>query len=409
MLQFRLALKFLNFGRTLRDPTAILAITGMILGVGSLIVSMAVFSGFETALKSAIIDVVGHVTISRWGSHLNLNPKQRAEMRKEFPEILAMSPYVSLEAIAASKGKISGIRVEGLEAETYQKVLNVQKRVIRGHFDLSETDDGEKSILIGKGLAATLNADVGDVVKVILPKPSPSNIRKFSPRVGKYKIAGILDLGKYDFNERIAVMAIHEAQSLAQIDDAILGIRLKIKNPERAPVVGSNILKYLGGYPYRSKSWNEINQNLLDAIQIEKVVIFLVVLIMVVAACFNVASTLYVRVINRYSEISILKSMGGRRAFIVNIFAMQGLVLGAIGATGGIAFGITLAKAFRWAEEKWGLMPPDVYKIEVFRAELRWTDMTAVFFATFLVCFLSTLLPALRGSRLNPCEGLRYE
>ncbi len=404
MLKFRLALRFLNLARTFRDPTAILAVLGMILGVGSLIVSMAVFSGFETALKSAIVDVVGHLTITRWGSHLNLDAEQREEIKQKFPDVVSMSPFISLEAIAAHKGKIAGVRVEGLEEASYRSVLSVQKRVIRGQFSL-----GAESILIGKGLATILKAEVGDTIKIILPKPSPSNLKKFSPRVGKFKVAGILDLGKYDYNERIAVMDLESTQNLAQIGDAILGLRIKIKDADRAPAVGAMILKHLGGYPYRAKSWNEINQNLLDAIQIEKAVIFLVVLIMVVAACFNVASTLYVRVINRYSEISILKSMGGKRAFIVNIFAMQGLLLGAIGATGGILFGITLAKVFKWVEESWGLMPADVYKIEVFKAELRLTDLSAVFLATFLVCFLSTLLPALRGSRLNPCEGLRYE
>jgi lipoprotein-releasing system permease protein len=404
MLQFKLAFKFLNLSRTLRDPTAILAIFGMVLGVGSLIVSISVFSGFETALKSAIVDVVGHVTLTRWGSYLNLSPEQRAEMKKKFPDIIGMSPYISLEAIAANKGKISGIRVEGLQEASYKDVLNVDKRVIRGEFHLEYGN-----VLIGKGLAKTLGVGVGDTIKVILPKPSPSNTKKFSPRVGKFQVAGILDLGKHDYNERIAVMSLERAQELAQINESILGLRIKVKDPERALAVGSGILKFLGGYPYKIKTWHEINQNLLDAIQLEKIVIFLVVLILVVAACFNVASTLYVRVINRYSEISILKSMGGKRGFVVKIFALQGLLLGGIGATGGIAFGVILAKAFKWAVEHWELMPADVYKIEVFTAELRITDLSAVFAATFLVCFLSTLLPALRGSRLNPCEGLRYE
>lgn len=409
MLHFRLAFKFLNLGKTLRDPTAILAIVGMILGVGSLIVSMSVFSGFETALKSAIVDVVGHITVTRWGSYLNLDDHQQSDLKKEFPEIVAMSPYISLEAIAANKGKISGIRVEGLETNSYKKVLNVDKRILYGNFLLSSDGKGGKPVLVGKGVAKTLGVNVGDTMKVILPKPSPSNTKKFSPRVGKFTVVGILDLGKYDFNERIVVMSLENAQDLAQVSDSVLGLRIKLKNADMAGPLGADILKYLGGYPYRMKSWHEINQNLLDAIQLEKIVIFLVVLIMVVAACFNVASTLYVRVINRYSEISILKSMGGRKNFIVKIFALQGLLLGAIGAAGGIGFGTLLAKAFKKIEETWGLMPADVYKIEVFKAELRMTDLSAVFAATFLVCFLSTLLPALRGARLNPCEGLRYE
>ncbi len=381
----------------------------MILGVGSLIVTMSVFSGFETALKNSIIDVVGHITLIKRGSDINSSEKVIEKLKKDIPQIKHSSPYVSLEAVAANKGKISGVRVEGVDSPTYENVLNIKSRVIKGKFNLAPTDDNLSAAMIGKGLAKTLNVDVGQDLKLIIPKPSTSNSRKFSPRSEKFRIIGIMDFGKYDYNERIVVIPMDAAQRLANIGEKIVGYRLRIDDATQVTKISNEILKNLGGYPYWTRTWYEVNQNLLDAIQIEKVVIFLVVLIMVVAACFNVASTLYVRVINRYSEISILKSMGAKKFFIVHIFALQGLVLGTIGATGGVLLGIILSRAFKWAEQRWSLIPADVYKIEIFTAELRYTDLTAVFVATFLVCFLSTLLPALRGARLNPTEGLRYE
>lgn len=409
MFKFRLAFKLLNLSRTLRDPTSLLAIFGMALGVSSLIATMSVFSGFESALKNAIIDVVGHMTITRRGNSLDPNEKLIIDLKNNFPEIKTMSPYFSLEAIATSKGKISGVRVEGLDPETYRQVIQIEKRIIAGQFVLDRNEGEEAPIMIGKGLAKTLSVTVGDSLKIILPKPSQSNSKKFSPRVAKFIVKGILDLGKYDFNERVTIVPISATQAIADVDDRVLGFHLKLTNADLAPSLSPKILKHLGGYPFWTRTWYEVNQNLLDAIRIEKVVIFLLVLIMVVAACFNVASTLYVKVIARYAEISILKAMGGKNSFILKIFALQGMLLGALGATTGVGLGIAMAKGFKWAEERFALMPADVYKVEVFSAEIRWTDMGAVFFATFLVCFLATLIPAFRGAKLNPREGLRYD
>ena len=152
-----------------------------------------------------------------------------------------------------------------------------------------------------------------------------------------------------------------------------------------------------------------VNQNLFRAVKLEKVVIFFVILIMVIAASFNISSTLYVNVLRRYNDISILKALGMKSAELVSVFTLQGLAIGVLGSLFGFLLGLGLCFAFAWVQVHWALLPEDVYKISSFGFDLRFLDMLAVLSISLLVCFLSTLAPALRGARLNPVEGLRYE
>ncbi|MDZ4662044.1 MAG: ABC transporter permease [Pseudomonadota bacterium] len=403
-----MSVRLLGIKKTFGDLTTMLAIFGLCLGVGCLVVAMSVFSGFETTLKNAIIDVAGHIVLIKKGSDIKTYEDLYSDIHKKFPEVKNYSPFVSLEAVAAYGGKISGVRIEGLDPLTYERVLKIKKRTIRGEF-LLEDRNNVRPVMIGKGLARTLNVDVGEFIKLILPNPSKTHSKKFSPKLKKYKVVGILDLGKHEYNERIVVSSLKETQELSGTGNNVTGLRLQLKNANDAPNLANRILEYLGGYPYWTRTWYEINQNLLSALAIEKIVIFLVVLVMVIAAAFNVASTLYVKVINRYSDIALLKAIGAPRRFVIRVFAWQGLVLGFIGGTCGLFLGFLLAKGFQWLENKWMLLPPDVYKVEGLVPEFRMTDLSAIFLATFLVCFLATLLPALRGSNLNPTEGLRYE
>ncbi len=311
-----MSVRLLGIKKTFGDLTTMLAVFGLCLGVGCLVVAMSVFSGFETTLKNAIIDVAGHVILIKKGSDLKTYEGLYSDIHKKFPEVKNYSPFMSLEAVAAAGGKISGVRVEGLDPLTYERVLKIKKRTIRGEFNF-ENKDNESPIMIGKGLARTLNVDVGDFIKLILPNPSKTHSKKFSPKIKKYKVAGILDLGKHEYNERIVISSLKETQDLSGVGENVTGLRLLIENPENAPKLANKILDHLGGYPYWTRTWFEINQNLLSALAIEKIVIFLVVLVMVIAAAFNVASTLYVKVINRYSNIAVLKALGSPRLFII--------------------------------------------------------------------------------------------
>jgi lipoprotein-releasing system permease protein len=222
------------------------------------------------------------------------------------------------------------------------------------------------------------------------------------------RVVGILDLGKYEYDERYILTHLRTVQDLVGIEDGVSGLRLSVRDENLAPAISSRISNDLG-YPFWSKDWMMVNQNLFRAVKLEKIVIFFVVLIMVIAASFNISITLYVNVLRRYTDISILKTLGMKSRDIVKIFTLHGLYIGLLGALLGVGLGLVLCLAFAWLQQHWQLLPGEVYKLNQFSYELRWWDMSLILLAAMAICFLATLAPALRGARLNPVEGLRYE
>ena len=161
--------------------------------------------------------------------------------------------------------------------------------------------------------------------------------------------------------------------------------------------------------PYWARSWMGASRNIFEAIKYEKPIIFLVIFIILIAAGFNVSSTLFVSVIKRYSDISVLKAIGANEGFLVKLFAVQGIFIGFFGSILGVGLGIALCRGFIWAQEKYKLIPGEVYKIEKIDLAIQWQDISIILFASMLICFVATLAPAFRGARLETVKGLRYE
>lgn len=407
MTQFWLTWKYLSSGKRYFNVTSFFAIFGIALGVACLVVAMAVVSGFESSLKSSVIDLSGHVNVYKRGANLSADEEFLTKIPEHFPSYVAHTPYVRVEAMVAHRRVISGVVLEGVELQTVGKVLKIHKRLIEGRFDL-ERNEEVSSALIGRGIAKRFQLKVGDQFKLILPVLSDLNPNVFSPRAKNFRVKGILSLGKYQYDERVILTDLATAQEIREIPEEYSGIKILLREDDVAATEAS-LFERTMGYPYRAQDWVENNVNLLSAVKNEKWVIFFVVLIMVVAACFNVSSHLFVSVLKKYGDISILKTLGAGTRFIAWLFSIQGLVLGAIGAVLGMFLGIIMSFLFVWVQEKWEIMPGEVYKLGTIGVDLRLEDLALVLFASILICFLATLAPAIRGARLNPVEGLRYE
>jgi lipoprotein-releasing system permease protein len=187
-----------------------------------------------------------------------------------------------------------------------------------------------------------------------------------------------------------------------------MGFRVRLQDHRDAPGVRDALLRE---YPneYFVQDYREGNNNLFRAVEIEKVVIFFVLLVIVFVAGFNVSITLFVSVVRRYRDIAILKAMGAQRRFVLLTFALQGLLIGLYGVGLGFLLGLGMCRAFMWAQDRWGLIPAEIYRIDHLVVEVRELDLLVIGLTTLLICFLSSLAPALRGARLNPVEGLKYE
>ena len=394
-------------GRRLFSLVSMMSLIGMTLGVACLVVAMAVTSGFESTLRQAVVDVFGHVLVVRQTDHPQTLEAIVTKMKSIAPSIVAVTPFFQFDGVLAHDKRIAGVVVQGLELASVDQVLNIHSRVIQGAFRFA-TNNGLAAALIGKGIAKKFNLKVGDEFKVVLPSPSKQSATEFSPKVMSFKVGGVLDLGKNEYDERYIVTDLKTAQNFAGVGENFSGIRLRIKNENAAAQVAQALAQGLGS-TYYTMSWKDVNRNLFEATSIERIAIFLVLLVMVVAASFNISSNLYVSVLQKYREISILKAIGFSSKDIQKLFSYHGMLLGAMGTFFGIILGLILCLLFSLVQKYFVILPGDVYRLDHVGVEIRFIDMGAIIFSAMSICLISSLAPAFRGARLEPVEGLRYE
>lgn len=402
-----IAWKLLNSKRTLFGGAAPLALFGLVLGVASLVVSMAVMSGFETTLQKAMTDVSGYVQVVKRSRFPDDWRELEEKIRKADPKLVSAARFVFVEGIMAHNGQISGVLLEGIDKDRVNETLNLGSRVKEGSADLSAPSDVPLA-LIGSGLAKKMGLNIGDQFRVVLPIADSSDPSSFNRKVGTFKLQGVVELGKYEWNERFIMIDLKVAQDVAAIGDRYTGLMLKFDDAAYAREAGFRISTALGS-PYWVRDWRDSNENLFDAVAVERPVIFFVVSIIIFVAAFNISSSLFVNVMQRFKDIAILKTVGVSRKDVIKIFAAQGLILGAAGLILGFILGLILCVLFNWAQGRLGLISGAVYRVDSIQVNIRFLDTIAICVATMLICFLATLAPAKRGADLNPMEGLRNE
>jgi lipoprotein-releasing system permease protein len=405
---FWLIRHFVGSWRRFFDLTMSLSVLGLAIGVASLVVSMAVVSGYESTLITTVQDVAGHLLVLKRGVG---DPGEiLGELQPHIKGFKAATPFVYVEAILAAKGQLNGVLIEGIDPETVNEVLNLKNRLVAGDLKLEYTPgEARPPILIGKGIAEKFKLNIGDEVRVVVPLSGElGENANFKPKLVKYIVHGILNYGRFDFDSRYMVLNIMAAQNLAEIGTRITGYRIRLDNPENARQVSEDILNRFGS-AYWSRDWFEVNRNLFEAVKLEKTVLFFVLLILIVVACFNVSSTLYMTVVKRYRDISVLKAIGASDKFIRRLFTLLGLTVGGVGALLGIGLGLLVCLLFEWAQVHLGIIPKEVYKLDHIDLDVRTVDLVMIVIATQVICFIATLVPARRGAKVTPVEGLRYE
>lgn len=395
----------LSKSKALFQGTAWVSFAGLIMGVACLVLSMAVMSGFESTLKKSVADVTGHMRIRRLGVEKETWPNFYSRLQAQEPQIIDYVRYSYLEGVLAGQGKITGVLFQGVDAKKISEVLNLKSRIVAGEFRLSEGDVPE--VLVGKGLAQQFQLKVGDTFRVVFPMPADLDPTQFKRKVATFKLAGLLDLGAKGFDERMVVGSLQAAQRLADTERSS-GVFLKLKDIDKAREISTRLSRTLGS-SYQVSDWRDLNENLFEAIQIERIVVFFVILVIVIAAAFNVSSTLYINVLNRYPDIGVLKTMGFSKKRIVQLFSLQGLLMGLIGLILGVVLGWLLCQAFSWAEAYFSFIPASVYKLDRIDLNIRLIDVASISLATLVICFLATLTPALRGASLTVVEGIKND
>jgi lipoprotein-releasing system permease protein len=321
--------------RQLFSTPNIISLAGLALGVACLTTAMGVVSGFESTLRSAITEVAGDIIVYRKSIRATSHESFVQAMKARAPFIEAATPYVNLEAVIAGHGKSAGIIIQGLDSSTLHTVLNLKPRVIAGEFDISENGDIPRAA-VGKGLAKNFGLKIGDVFRVVIPLPSKTDSSRFEPKLQSFKLSAMLDLGRVEYDDRSVLVDLKVAQRLGGLGENLSGWRLKLDSPDHAHLVASQLGSLEGIYAI---PWYEVSANLIEAIQLERPVIFLVIFIMVIAAAFNVSSQLFISVLARYPDMSVLRAIGLTSEAVKRVFIWQGVLIGVVGVVLGNLLG----------------------------------------------------------------------
>jgi lipoprotein-releasing system permease protein len=389
---------------------SLISILGIGLGVAALITVLSVMNGFEQELRTRILGMASHASISGDRAPL-VDWKHVARLASQNLQVTGVAPYVRGEVMLTQGSKVSGAVARGILPEDEPAVSTVGEHMRAGR--LADLQAGEYRIILGSELAYSLGARLGDDITMVTPQAnySPAGVL---PRLRRFKVVGIFEVGMYEYDRGVALVHMADAARLFKLDDAVSGVRLKLEDLFQAPRVSRELAEQLGG-GVRVEDWTRQHANFFRAVQTEKRVMFVILTLIVAVAAFNIVSTLVMVVTDKQADIAILRTLGATPAVILRIFMIQGAMIGVLGTLLGVAGGVALALNVETLvpriEKAFGIqfMPADVYYISDLPSRLNWNDVWHIGMVAFLLSFLATWYPAWRASRTQPAEALRYE
>jgi len=389
---------------------AFISIAGVALGVFSLIVVLSVMNGFGNELRDRTLSMTSHATISGYDGYLR-EWSTVLEKATQDEEVVAAAPYIRKEVMLSNGRRVSGSLIRGIEPEMESKVSLVASKMISGSlFDLKA---GEYGIVIGRELANTLGVYEGDRVTVITPQASITAVGVM-PRLRRFKVVGVFEVGMHQYDSAMAYVHLQDASKLFSYKDKINGVRLKFTDLFEAPRITRKVEKNFGE-DFWVRDWSSQHKNFFRALQTEKTVMFIILLMMVSVAALNIVSTLMMTVTDKESDIAILRALGMRPSSIMTIFIIQGAFIGFFGTLIGVGAGVPVAlnvfEIVSWLEQIFStdFLPSDVYYISDITADVKVSEVVIYALSAFSVTILATIYPAWRASRTLPAEALRYE
>jgi lipoprotein-releasing system permease protein len=442
----------------------LISIGGVATGVWALTVVLSVMSGFEADLKKKILGAHAHGVVLKYGQNDFTEWRQVQDRVLGVPGVAASSPFLYNEVMLSAGPNLTGSVLKGIDPSTVGQVTDLVRNVDEGRLEWLERpaeipearrrrnpslgdalDDGAApgarraatpggsggaagadaaaragdaeagalparrqdlpGIVLGRELARTLRAGVGDVVNVVSPfgDVGPAGPQ---PKSRPYRVAAITYSGMYEYDAKFAYLLLSEAQRFFGTGQSITGLELRVRDVDAARPIMRRVLAALEGYPYRTKDWGEMNRNLFSALMMEKVVMAVILGFIVLVASFIIVATLVMLVLEKTREIAVLKSMGDGLPSIMKIFVVEGLVIGAIGTT----FGLLLGLGTGLLVDRVGIpLDPEVYYISNLPILMDAGQFALVALLALALSYLATIYPATKAARLRPVDGLRSE
>jgi lipoprotein-releasing system permease protein len=389
---------------------SLISMAGIALGVAALIVVLSVMNGFQQELRARILAVVSHVQLSGPGNRLE-DWRKVAEAARTQSHVVAAAPFVNAQGMLTFGRGVRGAIVRGIVPALEERVADIGRHMRSG--SLEALQPGEFRIVLGAELARAIGALTGDKIALIAPQGSvtPAGV---IPRLKQFTVAGIFEVGMYEYDASLALINLEDAQKLYQLGHAVSGVRLKLDDLFLARQVAANLNAALSPEVWAS-DWTRSHANFFRAVEIEKRVMFIILTLIVAVAAFNIVSTLVMLVTDKQADIAILRTLGAAPGSILQIFVVQGAMIGVIGTLIGVAGGVLLGwnvdTVVPAIEHVLGFkfLSADVYYISELPSDVQLRDVATIGLVSLAMSFVATLYPSWRAARVNPAEALRYE
>ena len=390
-----------------------ISVAGVAAGVAALIIALAITNGMKRDLQDRLVDTTAHVQLMQTGSEGIRNWRPLLEQLRKVPHVVAASPGLYEQVLVARGARDGGALIEGILPEDERRVSNLMANSTPGTLQaLEPTPAGttvgctaQPPIVLGKDLAETVGATVGDTVMVISPQGEMTPLG-IVPKYVRFRLAGIFRSGFYQYDTQMGFVRLSDAQCLFDEPDLLSVVSFKIDDLDRAPEVGRAIEK-VAGPGYMTTNWMEQNRELFRALKLEQVVSFIVIALIVLVAALNILIALTMMVMEKTRDIAVMMSYGVTSSQIRRIFLLQGLLISLIGTV----IGLVLGYALSWAGGHYHFihLSAEIYSIDTLPFAPRLIDGVLVSVVSIGMSLLATLYPSISASRILPAEALRYE